>query len=131
MRLMTTVEAGQPLADVEAQGAAVLALLERGRTAAEAGGSVFFDSFLIILREGFEAILIVSALAAYLSRIRQRERVPYLYAGAVCAVVASFLLWIAARGVLDLGGARREAFEGSTVLVATAVLFWTSFWLVS
>src|SRR5258706_3281500 len=131
MRLVTTVEAGEAPADVESQGAAVVALLDRGRTAAEAGGSAFFDSFLIILREGFEAILIVSALAAYLTRIRQRDRVPYLYGGAALAVGASFLLLIAAQSVLDLGGARRQAFQGWTVLLATAVLFWTSYWLVS
>jgi len=131
MRLMTVIDGAPPQTDVRAEGDTVLALLERGRAASEAGGSVFFDSFLIILREGFEAILIVSALAAYLTRIRQRDRVPYLYGGAALAVGASFLLWIAAQSVLDLGGARREAFEGWTVLLATGVLFWTSYWLVS
>jgi high-affinity iron transporter len=109
----------------------VLALLERGSEAAGAGGSVFVDSLLIILREGFEAILIVSALAAYLVRIGEGSRAPYLYGGAALAVGASVLLWMAARSVFVLSGADRDALEGWTILLATGVLFWVSYWLVS
>jgi high-affinity iron transporter len=45
--------------------------------------------------------------------------------------VASIVLWAAARSVLVLGGAEREALEGWTILLATGVLFWVSYWLVS
>ena len=131
MRLLSAMAAAAPAEDVRARGAQVLELLERGGRVADAGGSVFLDALLIILREGFEAMLIVSALAAYLARIGQRSRVPFLYAGAAVAVVASFLLWIAARSLVELGGSRREALEGWTILLATAVLFWVSYWLVS
>lgn len=131
MRLLQTIEDGRPADAVRSQGEHVLALLDRGARAAGAGGSVFFDSLLIILREGFEAILIVSALAAYLQRIGERSRLPYLYGGAAVAVAASFLLWAAARSVLSLGGADREALEGWTILLAAGVLFWVSYWLLS
>src|SRR5262245_30855224 len=131
MRLLADMDAGRPQEAVRLQGARVLELLERGTRAAEAGSSLFFDSMLIILREGFEAILIVSALAAYLVRIGQRSRRPYLYAGAALAVVASIALWTATRSAIDVSGSRREAFEGWTILVATGVLFWVSYWLIS
>ncbi len=131
MRLLAVMEDGRPSDAVRSQGERVLVLLDRGARSAQAGGSVFFDSLLIILREGFEAILIVSALVAYLKRIGERARVPYLYGGAALAVVASFLLWVAARSALSLGGADREALEGWTILLATGVLFWVSYWLVS
>ncbi|HSD10796.1 MAG TPA: FTR1 family protein [Candidatus Binatia bacterium] len=132
MRLLAVMDGGRSEAEVRAQGERVLALLERGAKAADAGGgSVFVDSLLIILREGFEAILIVSALAAYLMRIGEGSRVPYLYGGAALAVVASFVLWIAARSILVLSGGDREALEGATILLATGVLFWVSYWLVS
>jgi high-affinity iron transporter len=131
MRLLAAMDAGRPDVEVKAQGARVLVLLDRGAERAAAGGSVFFDSLLVILREGFEAILIVSALAAYLVRIGERARTPYLYGGAGVAVGASVLLWIAARSVLDLSGAQREAFEGWTILLAAGVLFWVSYWLIS
>jgi high-affinity iron transporter len=131
MRLLADMDAGRPQESVRLQGAHVLELLERGTRAAAAGSSLFLDSMLIILREGFEAILVVSALAAYLVRIGQRSRRPYLYAGAALAVVASIALWIATRSVIDMTGSRREAFEGWTILVASGVLFWVSYWLIS
>jgi hypothetical protein len=78
MRLLAAMDGGRSEEQVRAQGEQVLALLERGGAqAADGGGSVFVDSLLIILREGFEAILIVSALAAYLGRIGERSRAPY------------------------------------------------------
>jgi high-affinity iron transporter len=131
MRLLADMEAGRPTEDIRAQGTRVLELLTRGAQAAEGGRSLFADSLLIILREGFEAILIVSALAAYLVRIGERSRTPYLYGGAVLAVGASIALWMLTRSVLDLGGSAREALEGWTILAATVVLFWVSYWLVS
>jgi high-affinity iron transporter len=131
MRLLAAMDGERPQDQVRSQGALVLALLERGAAATGAGGSVFVDSLLIILREGFEAILIVSALAAYLVRIGEGSRAPYLYGGAALAVGASVLLWMAARSVFVLSGAGREALEGWTILLATGVLFWVSSWLVS
>jgi high-affinity iron transporter len=131
MRLLSAMESGSPPVEVRAQGERVLGLLERGRRAVDAGGSVFFDALLIILREGFEAILIVSALAAYLSRTGHGARLPVLYGGALLAVGASVALWFAARSVLEIGGSGREALEGWTVLLAAGVLFWVSYWLVS
>src|SRR5439155_2819246 len=57
MRLIAAMDGGRPRDQVRSQGTRVVALLERGTAAAGAGGSVFVDSLLIILREGFEAIL--------------------------------------------------------------------------
>jgi high-affinity iron transporter len=131
MRLLSDMEAGRPTEAIRTQGTRVLELLARGAQAAEAGSSLFADSMLIILREGFEAILIVSALAAYLVRIGQRSRAPYLYAGAALAVAGSVALWMTTRSLLDMSGSAREAFEGWTILAATGVLFWVSYWLVS
>jgi high-affinity iron transporter len=131
MHLLSAMDAGRPEAEVKAQGERVLTLLERGAERAAGGGSIFLDSLLIILREGFEAILIMSALAAYLVRIGQRSRLPFLYAGAGVAVVVSIALWVTARSVIDLSGSQREAFEGWTILLAAGVLFWVSYWLIS
>ncbi|MET0153190.1 MAG: FTR1 family protein [Candidatus Binatia bacterium] len=131
MRLLSDMEEGRPTEAIRTQGTRVLELLARGAQAAEAGSSLFADSMLIILREGFEAILIVSALAAYLVRIGQRSRAPYLYAGAALAVAGSVALWMTTRSLLDMSGSAREAFEGWTILAATGVLFWVSYWLVS
>jgi FTR1 family protein len=98
------------------------------------GGSPFwfgvFNSFVIIVREGLEAVLLVGALLAYLtaarSSTRERRRI---WAGAASGVVASVATWIVAVTLVPLGGASRELVEGVTALVAVAVLLYVSHWL--
>lgn len=130
MRLIAEMDDGAPADAVRQRANRVLALLDSGARSA-AGGSVFLDAALIILREGFEAILIVSALAAYLRRVGERAKAPYLYGGAAVAVLASLALWAAAASVIAVSGPEREALEGATMLFAAVVLFWVSYWLVS
>ena len=85
--------------------------------------TLLFDSLIIILREGFEAILIIGALAAYLAKSGHPDKVGKIYLGAVIALVASILTAIILNSVIAISGATREAMEGMTMLLATAVLF--------
>ncbi len=89
------------------------------------------NALIIILREGFEAILIISALVAYLVRTGREDSVRFIYYGCVAALLASVVTAVLFRSVVSLSGADREALEGVTMLVATAVLFYVSYWLVS
>src|SRR5205085_11492417 len=43
------------------------------------GWEAFWQSFLIILREGFEAILVVGAVVAFLIKTGHRERLLYIW----------------------------------------------------
>src|ERR1700674_5311042 len=49
----------------------------------------FFQSFLIILREGFEAILVIGAVVALLIKTGHRERLRSIWLGIVLGLVAS------------------------------------------
>lgn len=91
----------------------------------------FLNSFVIILREGFEAILVVSALAAYLAKTGYKEKVRVVYYGAAIALAASVLTAILLQTVIRISGAGQEALEGITMLFATAVLFYVSYWLIN
>lgn len=93
--------------------------------------TAFFNSFIIILREGFEAILVISALTAYLAKTGHREKVRTVYQGAVAALIASVLTALLLQTVIKISGAGKEAMEGMTMLFATAVLFYVSYWLIS
>ncbi|MDH3973091.1 MAG: FTR1 family iron permease [Deltaproteobacteria bacterium] len=93
--------------------------------------SSFVDSFIIIVREGFEAILIISALIAYLVRSGHKEKVNRIYLGAVSALVASVITAIVLNSAFSLSGEAREGMEGITMLIATALLFYVSYWLIS
>lgn len=93
--------------------------------------SGFIDSFIIIVREGFEAILIISALIAYLIKAGHGEKVNRIYMGAVSALAASIVTAIALNSVFTVSGEAREAMEGITMLIATLLLFYVSYWLIS
>jgi high-affinity iron transporter len=133
LALAAAMKSGAPPADVRTQAAALADLLDRvrGGPAAATGSSVFVDALLIILREGFEAILVLTALAAYLVKVQQGDKRWLLYAGAGSAVVASCALAFLASRVMPVAGTAREALEGATMLLAAVVLFTASFWLIS
>ena len=84
--------------------------------------ALFFGSFLLIFREGFEALLVIGALAAYLRKSKRDDRVRDLYLGAGAAVAASLALWVLAKTVIQISGAQVEMIEGFTLLVATVVI---------
>ncbi|HZQ28182.1 MAG TPA: FTR1 family protein [Acidimicrobiales bacterium] len=92
---------------------------------------VFGQSFLIIFREGLEAVLLVSVLLGYLEAAKATQyRRPILLgmAGAAVATVLTFLVLRTVLAALPLG---REMLEAVTALVAVVVLFYVSFWLVA
>lgn len=92
----------------------------------------FFQSLLIILREGFEAILVISALIAYLVRSGNKDKVKLIYAGSAIAVGASLVTAIVLQVVLaGAAGSTLGLIQGSAMLLAVVVLFWVSYWLIS
>jgi high-affinity iron transporter len=93
--------------------------------------SAFLQSFLIILREGFEAILVVGAVVAFLLKTGHRERLRSIWVGVAAALVASAATAVVLATVLRAVPASREVIEGATMLIAVAVLFSVSYWLIS
>jgi high-affinity iron transporter len=91
----------------------------------------FFQSFLIILREGFEAILVIGAVVAFLLKTGHRERLRSIWIGVGAALVASAATAVVLMTVLRALPASREVIEGATMLIAVAVLFSVSYWLIS
>jgi high-affinity iron transporter len=93
--------------------------------------SLFAYALLIVVREGFEAMLIVTAVVAYLVKTGHGDKQRVIGNSVVVAVLASaataIVLGLAFRGV----AASRGVLEGGTLLVAAAVLFSMSYWLIS
>jgi high-affinity iron transporter len=97
----------------------------------ESAPVVFLESFLIILREGFEAIIIVGAILAYLIKSGNRKRCRAVYIGAVAALAASVLMAFILNLVTSVaGGQIQELIDGATMLLAVAVLYYVSNWMV-
>jgi high-affinity iron transporter len=104
--------------------------------AAGAGGAIatFVGSFMIILREGLEAILIVGAIVAYLLKSGNKRGVVPVYAGSAFAVVCSFIMAFILsylKRINPENAMSQEIIEGAAALLAVAVLFYVSNWMVS
>ncbi len=95
------------------------------------GWSAFLQSFLIILREGFEAILVVGAVVAFLIKTGHRDRLPSIWKGTALGLLASGVTAVILATALRALPASREILEGATLLVAVGVLFSVSYWLIS
>lgn len=84
---------------------------------------------LIVLREGIEAMLVISALVAYLRRSGQHGHVAAVGWGAGLAVAASLATAWGFSVLLASSGALREVVEGVCLLAAAALLAWVSLWV--
>jgi len=105
--------------------------------------ATFFHSFGILFREGLEALLLCAALAAATTASRRAgapategrrgsdRRTRAIAYGALAALAASVATAVLVETVIDLAPAGREALEGVTMLLAAAVLFYVSYWLLS
>ena len=91
----------------------------------------FVQSFSILLREGFEALIIVSALLTYLRRSQNENKIPIIHYGVGFALFASVITAFLFATFFKNLGANREAIEGSTMLFASLVMFYVSYWLIS
>lgn len=87
-------------------------------------------AFLITLREGLEAALIVSILIAYLVKTDRGSSVRYVWAGVGAAAVFSLSVGGALALAADrLPEAAQAAFEGIMALLAVAFVTWMVFWM--
>jgi high-affinity iron transporter len=91
----------------------------------------FLESFIIILREGFEAILVLGAMVTFLVKTGNKKRVRDIWIGGLAGVAMSVVLTIMLKTMLSAVPASREVIEGATMLVAVLILFSVSYWLLS
>jgi high-affinity iron transporter len=87
-------------------------------------------NFLIGLREGLEASLVVGILIAYLIRTGRRDRLPAVWAGVGAAIAAS----LAVGALLTFSAATlsprvADGFGGAMSLIAVAFVTWMIFWM--
>jgi high-affinity iron transporter len=89
--------------------------------------SAFVQAAVILLREGLEAMLVIAALAGYLTKVGAAHRIQALYGGALAAVGASVIAaWLFA--VLN-SGEHSDILEGIIILFAAALMLYVSGWL--
>ncbi len=93
--------------------------------------SLFIQSFLILIREGLEAILIIGALIAFLGKVGASDRRRDIHFGVAAALVLSVVTAVVIETIFRIKPAQQEALEGLTMVLATVMLFSVSYWLLS
>lgn len=132
--LRTRAAGGATLEELQAIRNSLLADLENAeRTITDrlSPFNLFLQSFVLLLREGLEAILVVGALMTFLVKTGAGHRRRDLHVGVGAAIGASLLTALLLETILNVSQARQEALEGGVMLVATAMLFYVSYWLLS
>ncbi|MFA9492886.1 FTR1 family protein [Streptococcus sp. E17BB] len=90
-----------------------------------------FDSMLILLREGVEALLIVLSLVGVLRSVGQKKGLRWVYGGAVAGLVASAVTaWLLHQLFPTFtSGANREILEGFIGIFAVVMMLTIGMWL--
>jgi len=87
-------------------------------------------TYLLSLREGLEAALIIGIVLGALSKIRRSDLSPAVWLGALSAVGISFLTAILLTSFgMSLEEEAEQIFEGITMFIAAGLLTWMIFWM--
>jgi len=94
-------------------------------------GNAFLGNYLIGLREGLEAALVVTILVAFLVKSDRRNRLSQVWLGVGAAIAISVgfgaVLYFVAEGLLSFE--QRELFEAVASLAAVVFVTWMIFWM--
>lgn len=133
LKLRAAIERNEPAETYAKRVARVDDLLaaaeEKLGTDGLAPAAAFTASFVILLREGLEAILVLAAIIAFVLKSGRREALPWVHAGWVGALGLGLATWVAANYAFEISGANRELTEGITALAAAAMLLYVGYWL--
>lgn len=91
----------------------------------------FWDSALILLREGLEALLIILALVSFLEKSGQKPMRKWIYIGAFVGILLSAVAAILMSTILNSPtvDTNRELMEGYIGLLAAAMMIGVGIWL--
>ncbi|GGI14329.1 iron permease [Galliscardovia ingluviei] len=102
---------------------------EHGNTVMRWITSTFGQAFLILIREGLEALLVVTAIVAYLVKTNNRKLIRWIYLGVLAGLAGAGLVAVVFMQLFGGSGPQQEILEGVCALVAMVMLLYTSNWM--
>ena len=89
------------------------------------------QAFLILIREGLEALLVVAAVVAYLVKSGNQRFTKWIYLGVLAGLAGSGLIAVLFTFLFGGSGPVQEISEGVCALIAMLMLLWTSNWMLN
>jgi high-affinity iron transporter len=134
--IRTAIQDGRPIDEIRDEIVVLRGMLdeaERAITDAGIGAPalVTTQSFLILFREGFEIVLLLSVLLGYLEAARSPHLIKPILGGVALAAVATVITVLLMPTIFRILPVGREVLEAVVALIAVAVLFYVSFWLIA
>jgi high-affinity iron transporter len=98
---------------------------------AEKSGYTMWDAAMIIIREGLEALLVVTALLAFVSRSTEKKGRGWIWSGVLTGLGLSIILGVIVKFVFSSGafGSNNALIAGWTGVIAAVMLLYVSYWL--
>ena len=87
----------------------------------------FLSSFFILLREGFEAMLIAVLVFMYLDKVKANDKRPAVLWGIIAGIIASMFVALGIKKIAGITHAHEELFEGGVMIVAAGMLAYVAF----
>ncbi|OZG59210.1 iron permease [Bifidobacterium myosotis] len=111
-------------------------ILDGGAADQEGGFTKFITSsvgqaFLILIREGLEALLVVAAVIAYLVKSGNKRFTKWIYVGVLAGLAGSGIIAVIFGLMFGGSGPQQEIMEGVCALIAMGMLLWTSNWMLN
>ena len=87
-------------------------------------------SYLIGIREGLEAALIISILASYLKKVGQQKQIRSMLSGVVAAIAVSIIVGLVlSLSLQNLPAHTQENITGFASILAVIFITWMIFWM--
>ncbi len=119
--------------EIASQAAAIQKLLDKAESDLSSGNLSpsmgFTSAFIILLREGLEAILVLAAIITFLIKTDRRDAVVYVHMGWIAALLAGIVTWYVTKEIINYSSVSRTVTEGFTALFAAAMLLYVGYWL--
>ena len=129
----SAIEGKAPVADLKSRVLAANAEIEAaGNLLSKTDMSpwiAFMAAAAILLREGFEAVLVIIALLGVIRASGSPRAAAWVHGGWLSALGLGAIAWIFSGWLMGISGAQRETLEGATSLFAVVVLLVVGFWL--